>query len=138
MGLSRCGELPRIPHFTIDPHLRRRFEIISAENSDSVERLKLRRVCRISECLRKIKTLHGRPVVRRIKANNFGIFPSRLRQQIRIRTDQISDSHPGFVRIAAGTQYVPLKVDSLVVVRSNWKDMNAVAILHAESRKLRM
>src|SRR3979411_2285295 len=124
MNLTGCGVFSGGANFASNPNLRGGLKIISAENAYGIVRLKFWRGCRILQCGGQVKTLHARAVIRWIEPDDLCIFASGLRKQVGVGTDQVSDFHAVSEGISAGTKYMPLQVDSALVIRGNRENMN--------------
>src|SRR5690348_10721754 len=91
MLLAARPVAPRGFHFPADQHFWYRFEIVPAKDSDGIEWLKLRSIFRMREGCRQVESKNYRAVVRRGDANDFGVAPRGLRQQILVRGDDIRE-----------------------------------------------
>src|SRR5215472_1968211 len=82
---------------------------------------------------RKIKGFDYWVVVRCMKPDDFGVTRGRLWKKIRVRSDQVPKLHFGLIGVPARTQHMSFQVNRRGVVRSNWKYMNFVSILHRKA-----
>src|SRR5258708_9818576 len=101
VSFSRGAIGSRMPHFAANPDAWRFFKLVATENAHGIERLKRRRGCRISQSRREAETLHARPEVRSIQADDLGIPASPLGHAIRSQRNSVPHLHPHLQAITA-------------------------------------
>src|SRR5579862_3748373 len=70
--------------------------------------------------------------IRRIEANNFGVFSGRLGQQVLIGTEYVGDLHIRMVGVASWTDDVPFEINGVFVVSGDGENSDFVAVLDIE------
>src|SRR5262249_35539785 len=108
------------------------FEVVAAENTNGIEGLEFWRITWRLQCFRKVEAFYRWPKIRVLQANDFRVTRRRLRKKVFIVLHNVSELHPFLVRIPTRAQNVALEINGVPVVRSNWKEMNFIAVLDFE------
>ena len=110
---------PRISYRARHSDERLVLKVIAAENANCVERFQRDVLLGPLHGVRKIERHHDWRVIRRLQTNHLRMPRSRLRQQITVGVNQVSDLHSVAVRIFARMEYMPVEIHRLVGVGKN-------------------
>src|SRR5260370_6648336 len=136
MNLSGSAIGARSANFTENGNLGHCLEVEPRKYTNGVERLELGSRFRVFQSGTQVKAFYCRMVVRWIEADDLRVSSGRLRQQIRIGSDHFGQLHVLVIGEFAGPQDVTFEIDSVLIKRSDWENVDGIARLDGELRQL--